>query len=357
MKQNILNSILNNGISVVRVLWPALLLLTISGCSDNQADEMTVRPVAVRVTRPVITDMEERLSYMGTVRADREVQVIAQVQGTVAALPKAEGARVKKGDVVVEIDAPDLQAAAARLRADRDYWVRRHEEDKRLVAVEALPPDQAEASLRASRSAQAALAEAEARLAKTIEPAAIQGRVLSWLAEPGQHVMPGQPILLLGNDALEVHVPVVEEDLRRKVKIDVPVKVGDALGRTFSSRVAKISPVARGAARVFTVEIPLPQEAGQAVRIGTSMQVDFILKSSADCVVVPVEAIIQQGGSSYIFLIRGDRAVRQEVTVGIEQEGFVEVAFDWNGQDAVAISNLGSLADGAAVFPVEIRQD
>lgn len=347
--------------NLTSVLIP-LVLITVVGfagtrCSDNSTDQETVRPVAVRVTQPIITDLQSMMSYMGTVHANREVKVIAQVQGTVISL-KSEGADVATNEMVAEINVPDIRAAAERLQADVDYWQHRYQADQRLVAVEALPSEQMEVSLRAYRSAKAALAEAEAKLAKAREFSSIKGQALSWLVEPGQHVMPGQPILLIGNDELEIHVEVVEEDLRRGIRIGVPVKVQNWRGGKFQSEVSEVAPVASGPSRLFTVKLPVPHQANNAedLRVGTSMRVDFILESTSNTVAVPLEAISTQGGNPHIFLVQENYAKTQPVTTGIEQNGWIAVVFPWNGKDRVAISNLGSLDDGALVFPVELKE-
>ncbi|NIV94907.1 efflux RND transporter periplasmic adaptor subunit [candidate division KSB1 bacterium] len=336
----------------------ASLSFSMVSCGEGSADQAKVRPVAVRVVKPVVAEMQNRLSYMGTVHADREVKVIAQVQGTVSSLPKPEGTSVNKGDLVAEIAVPDLQATVERLQADLDYWQQRYQADKILVEAEALPSEQMEASLRAYRSAKAALAEAEAKLAKAQEFSSIKGKMLSWLVEPGQHVMPGQPILLLGNHQLEIHVEVVEEDVRRGVRVGVPVNVQDWRGQIFQSEVSEVAPVATGPARTFTVKMPAPTFSNQVegLLVGASMQVDFILKSSGDGMTVPVEAISRRGGNPHIFLIRENSAKKQPVTTGIEQDGWIEVAFPWNQKDPVAISNLNNLRDGVPVFPAEIKE-
>lgn len=351
----------NKKISLKRLaLLPVLTVFTtlaFTSCTEKNGDRPKDRPIAVRAMKPVMTDMQNRLSYVGTVQANREVRVIAQVQGTVIKLPKPAGAAIQIGELVAEIDVPDLRASVERLAAERDYWCRRQDSDQRLVQAEALPAEQAEASLRACRSAKAALAEVEAKLAKAKEHSPISGKVLAWLVEPGQHVMPGQPILLLGDNNLEIHVEVVEEDLRSGIQIGTLAQVRDWQGNELQTKVMEVAPVTSGAARTFTVEMPMPSPDNhrEFLRIGASMRVDFILAAKRSAIAVPVEAIIRQGDKTHVFLIRQERALKKEITPGIEQDGLIEVSFDWNGEDWVAVSNLGSLKDSVEVFPVEIE--
>lgn len=328
----------------------AISLLILVGCGEEGVESSAARLIAVRVDRPVVRDVESRFSYVGIIHSSQEVRVISRVQGTVSDLPVSEGGRVQKGDPVAVLDVPDLRAVVERIRADRDYWCRRYEADRRLVEAEALPQEQAEASRRACRSARAGLAEAEARLAKAREVSPVTGTVLSHLAEPGQHMMPGQPLLVLGDDALEIHVEVVEEDLGHGIQVGTPVVVYGEGKASVRSTISEISPISSGRARTFTVKFPVPSNTW---RWGASARVDFILASRPDRLTVPVEAVFGQNGDRAVFLVREDRAVYQTVTTGIAQDGRIEVAFPWNGEDPVAVSNLSRLADGVAVFAVE----
>ncbi|MBZ0269739.1 efflux RND transporter periplasmic adaptor subunit [bacterium] len=302
-----------------------------------------------------MSDLSERLSYVGTVHGRREIRIIAQVQGTVVELPEPEGAAVAPGDLVAKLHTPELAAAVERLRAEKDYWCRRHEADLRLVEANALPQEEAEASSRACRSAVAGLEEAEARLRKSRELAPVRGTILSWLVEPGQHVMPGQPLLVLGDRSLEVHVEVVEADLRRGVEVGLPVVARPWQGSPFPSQVAEIAPMATGPARTFTVKIPVPDTHGGTLRTGASLQVELVLDSCSDCVAVPREAILTARGVTHVFLVRDGRAVRQEVTAGIEDGGLVQVSMPWTEGDLVAVSNVTGLADDVPVLAVEVE--
>ncbi len=333
-----------------------MILLGLSGCSGDDDGKPAIRPVAVRVANPAIADMENYLSYMGTVQSRREVRVIAQVQGTVVGLPFAEGERIRKDDVIVRIDAPELHAVVERLRAETDYWCRRYESDQRLVAAEALPEEQMESSKRGCRSARAALAEAEARLRKTVVVSPVDGEVLHRFVEPGQSVMPGQPILILGDEYLEIQVEVVEEDLRRGIDIGIAAEIVDGWGDRFAATVSEVAPMASGVTRTFLVKLPVEKSRSARLRKGASVRVKFVLKASQGVVIVPLNAIAGRNRSPHIFLIREQQAFRQDVVLVIEKDGWIEVSFPWNGEDLVAVSNLDSLKDSLPVFTVLVEE-
>lgn len=331
------------------------IFVSLFGCGEDEQSE-TIRPIAIRVTKPVLRDMENQLAYLGTVHSKQEVRVIAQVQGTVISLPYQEGDRVNKGELVARIDAPDLQAAVDRLRAEQEYWCRRYEADQRLVAAEALPVEQMESTKRACLGAKAALAEAESRLAKTVEKSPLNGQVLNRFVEPGQSVMPGQPILLLGENQLEIHTEVVEEDLRQGIKVGIPAEVNDGLGNRFRTKIIEVSPISSGRSRTFTVRLAAPNPEGLNLPKGSSVRVVFILKESNEAITVPLNAVADRDKNPHIFVIRDQQAFHQPVQLDIEKDGWIEAAFPWNGEDLVAVSNLGSLKDSIPVFTVAVEE-
>ncbi len=332
------------------------LLFLSSGCGDQSTPHQNARPVAVRVIKPIETSLEESLSYLGTVHARREIKVIAQVQGTLTNLPFREGQKISRGDFLAEIEAPDLQAVVDRLRAERDYWLQRYQTDQRLVEKEAIAPEQLEVSKRTFKSANAALVEGESRLSKTRESSPFSGQVLSWLVEPGQNVMPGQPILLIADNELEIHTDVVEEDLYQGITVGKKVKIFSEGTTVIPSQVTDISPISAAYSRTFTVKIPLPAGSNHSLRIGSSARVEFILKDKQASLAVPTLSIVDDKISPYIFLIHENRAYRTPVSPGIVQDGWVEVNFSWNRKDLVAVSNLGSLRDSSLVYAVQVEE-
>ncbi len=342
----------------------ALVFIGCNGESAQQAgtstDHSNGTPIAVRVMNPEYRTLENRLSYVGTVYARYEVPIASRTQGTLTERTLTEGEFFTRGTVLARLEAPELNAAVDRLSAEAEYWTQRHETDTRLVEQGALAPEQADSSERAARSSRAALAEARAQLAKTVVEAPSDGQVLDWLAEPGQPLMPGQPIVLVGDPAREVRVDVVEEDLFRGITEGTaavltlgaqasPVGTGDN-SATVTSRVTAIAPTSSGPARTFRVTIPVPETANP--RKGSSVRVHFVLDRSDSSPAVPSRAITTRDGAPHLFVISDDTARMEPVTTGISAGGWTAVVFSWNGEDPVAVTNLSSLYDGASVLAV-----
>lgn len=351
----------NRRAAILLLTAAAALTVLAAGCSGGGAggvDTAAVgttsaeRPVAVRVQQPEHRLLEERISYVGTVFAGQEVRVISRVQGTLSAQAFTDGERFQQGDLLGFLESPEIDAAVERAESEMDYWCTRHETDKRLVEQGALAPEQAQASERACRSARAGLDEARAQFNKTRVEAPFTGEVLDWLAEPGQPLMPGQPLVLIGSPAREVRVDVVEEDIERGVDVGTTAAMRLGAETVVEAPVTRVAPAASGPARAFAVTVPIPATGAPAPRKGASISVNFILERAEDALAVPSRAIAGSVADPGVFVISDGTAHRRPVTTGISEGGWTAADFDWNGTDPIAVTNVRSLSDGAPVFPV-----
>lgn len=331
------------------------LLVSLTGCSGQSDTGRALPPVAVRVTQPEIRDMTAHVSYTGIVHATNEFTVIARVQGTVAVLPFAEGQPINNGDVLLSLSTPDIEATVDRLRAEFNYWNERYAADIKLATKGAVPQEQVAASKKAFESSKAGLREAESKLEKATELASFDGVVLKYFVNPGQAVMPGMPLLQVGNDELEILAEVVQEDVRSSIIPGTIVVVHDGSGRKYESKVSEIAPVSSNRSRTFTVKVSLPPSLHDQFRVGEAVVIDFVLESSERTLSVPITAVLNRDSDPYIFLIRKNHAVKTPVSVGIQQSENLAVQFDWNGSDLVAISNVAGLTDGDLVYQVYVE--
>jgi RND family efflux transporter MFP subunit len=364
-------------LSTKLALTVVLIGAVLSGCTRGgdetagiDAAAAVPPPVAIRVQTPEYRSLERRISYVGTAYSRQEVPINARVQGTLAELPVTEGEFFTTGTVLARLEAPEMDAAVSRLQTEYEYWSERYATDARLVEQGALAPEQAATSARAMRTAEAGLAEAEANLAKTVITAPFDGAVLSWRAEIGQPIMPGQPILLIGDAVREVRVDVVEEDLARGIAVGTAVDLRLAPTVYLRSSVTEISPASSGPARTFSVTIPFPaqSEATDAAggtpspggiplpRKGSSVTTEFVVEQREDTLAVPQRAIADRDGTPHLFVIHDGIAHRRDITPGIDLGGWVAVDFPWNGSDTVAVTNLNGLRDGTSVYAVIVEE-
>lgn len=341
-----------------------LALLGGSCARDEPESPDQAAAVAVRVSTVTQQDLAERIGYVGTVHSRREVKVLAQTAGAVLSL-EPEGEAIREGSTVARITAPEIAAQSSRMHAEvkraqteRDFLCETYETDRKLVAAGAITSRKVALSKKACDAATAALTAAQAgarevgaRRGKTSEQAPFGGFVLQWLVEPGQNVMPGMPLLLIGSHDLEVRVQVAERDLESGIREGNPamVRFGKESRRLQVSRVA---PMATGPGRTFEVKIPLPEELEVAPAHGTSTRVDFLVGEAASSIAVSEKALTKVDGADVVFVIDDKRAREVKVIAGIRDRGLIEVEGDVAVGAWVAVSNLELLQNGAHVFAV-----
>jgi RND family efflux transporter MFP subunit len=353
----------------IAMTFAALVLLGlnlwISGCArDEPVKAHEPAPVAVRIAPVTQQSMAQRIGYVGTVHSRREVKVLSQAAGAAFSLT-GEGETVREGQILSRIAAPEIAPRASRMNAEvarakteRDFLCETHETDEKLAASGVISKRQVDLSRKACDAASAALTAAQAgsreigaTQGKTSEQAPFDGRVLQWLVEPGQNVMPGTPLLLLGSHDLELRVQVGEKDLERGVREGVPamVRLGDQVLRL---EISNVAPMAVGPGRTSEVKIPLPNELTSTPAHGSSVRIEFLVAEAPDSLAVPQKALAKIAGKDTVFVIDNGLAQAVAVTSGIGDDGMVAVTGEITAGAWVAVSNLDLLKDNAKVFEV-----
>ena len=347
-------------------------LVAAGGCANKESAPTPAPRAAAQPVRVVTLDkrgVQKAVRYVGTVRNRRQVRVTAQLPGTLGELTVEEGDRVEKDQILARIDAPDIEARKQQVRAEvrrgrteRDFACDQYATDKKLAAQKVIEQVKVDASRRRCESAResvhaarAKLEEVEATLERTVERAPVAGPVLERMAEPGEHVGPGRPLMVIGVDRQEVMVPVVETDLRRGVEVATPALVTLPTGQQIEAEISDLAPSAGGPGRAVEATVPLGTE-HTGLRPGQSVDVDFVLERDEAAVAVPLDALkLTSDGAEVLFALE-DGKVRQ---VAIERRftaaGWVVTKTSFEPGTRVAISNLDVLADGTRVFAVEVE--
>lgn len=177
--------------------------------------------------------------------------------------------------------------------------------------------------------------------------------VSSGKATEGAAVSPAAPVftvvqlggLRFNADVDEVDVPKLKKGMTARITLDA------FPGETFESKVTRIGVQAVQTATggtVFPVYVSLT-DTGKRILIG--MKGDAAIETSAlsGVLTVPVEAVLEDGDQSYVFVVQGDKAQRRNVKVGTLTETRAEILSGVNEGDEVVVSGSGNLKDGSTV--------
>lgn len=342
-----------------RYLKPALAIVvlvavggTLAGLRASQANKDATKKAddAPKVFEFAAGDLVELkrealgrdIPLSGTVRPLLAATVRAKVPAEVARVGAQEGDRVAAGQALVVLDTADLKAraeaqhaAVAEMKARLDLARKNQANNKALLEKSFISQNAydgvintvqvAEANLR-SADAQAAIAERALGDAQIRAPFA--GIVAKRWVNVGDKVssdMPVAHLVDLSRMELEAQVPVSEIPYV-KVGQEVAFRVDGFTGRPFTGRVERVNPSAEAGSRSISIFVAIPNSDG-ALRGGMFASGSLAARLGTEVEVIPASALLEEGGQSFVYVVKGGKVERRSVTVGTrnKERGLVEV--------------------------------
>lgn len=329
--------------SLLRLL-AALLLAAPLAVWAQALPTVVVQPHPVDLTFPA-----EAL-----VEAVTQATVAAQVAGRVVEVRVDAGQTVRKGELLMRIDAREAAEAAAGASAQLVNARANYERLKNLRAqnfISAAALDKAQADFAA---AQATSGQAGVGLGYATVTAPIAGVVAQRQTELGEMAAPGKPLLTLYDPAgLRVTASVPQYMLPRmrgvtRAKVEFP-----ELGRWVDATSVALLPVADAATHVSQVRVGLPADAGANLLPGSFARVHFVI-GRASKFTVPKAAVLRRGEVAAVYVqgAEGRLALRQ-LRLGEVFGGEIEVLAGLAAGERVALDPVkAGIALKAAVPPV-----
>jgi RND family efflux transporter MFP subunit len=338
-----------------RARWVAALaaLAAVQIAAAQSAPE----PAAVRVVQPTRRDFARDTTQPGTAEAFYEADLGAKVSGHVSELRVDIGDRVKTGQLLARLAVPELtqarNAASAEVAALRSAYERTEELAQRnSVTQRALTEAKGKLDAAVAREAEAA-----ADLAYTVIQAPFDGVVTLRTIDPGDMVYQAsspkgktEPLLRVSKvDVIRVKTYVPERDAIWANAGDAATVSFDALpGRSFNAPVARVSGALDPSTRTMLVEIDLPNADGR-IRPGFYGQTRIALERHDGALALPPSALRTDQGGAYVLVVAGDVARRKNVTIGLADAQWTEIASGLDETDRVIAAPPAGLADGARV--------
>ena len=324
-------------------------------------------PVSVEVAKVKAIALQDDAQAVGSLRSRQSVVLRPEVAGRIAQIGFAEGQRVRKGQLLVQLDdvlqKAELSQAQAQLSIARAN-LKRNEE---LVAQAFVAQRVLDESRAALQVAEAQVALAQARLARMRVVAPFDGTVGLRNINLGEYVKDGADLVNL-EDTSQLTVDFrLPERYQTRIATGQSVRVElDALpGKTFSARVQAVDPLLDANGRSIAVRAVLPPAPGGELRPGMFARVTTVFATNDAALVVPEEAIVPQGGKQFVVVLvkegEGDGAKlvsrRTEVQLGVRRGAQVQIAQGVAEGDTVVVAGQQRLQkDGSPVRVVDMNK-
>jgi len=365
---------------------PYLLILAVMvslhGCGGNKPDSRPDAAGAVTIVKGAASEtvrsapIPESYEVVGTVRARTSAVVSTRIPGTVSVLRVREGDRVKKGQLLAQLDARENQAAAAGASAGIDEAKRALDEAlsrkkladttferyQRLFNEQAVTRQEFDIKQTERDLASQGVARAEARLRQASEGsraadamadytrivAPISGIITSRPVDLGASVFPTQPLMTIedeGSYQLELAIP---ESMVGKVKPGTAVQVSlDAVGDSFRTQIAEIVPAADPASRTFIAKINLNRAGLKSGMFGRG---SLALGTSLNGMLLAKKAVVERGALTAVWMLGTDNIARMRlVKTGKTIGDKVEILSGLSDGERVVVSGADKITEGSKV--------
>ena len=306
--------------------------------------------VTIEATKVVQAALPQSITAVGSLRSDESITVRPEVAGRIAAIGFNEGQRVEKGTMLLRLDPSVNDAEVRQARANMTLAKTKYDRAVDLSKsnfISGQARDEAENNLKV---AEAALALAEAKLAKTEIRAPFSGVIGLRQVSVGDYVKEGADLVNLeAIDPLKVDFRVPEIYLRQ-VRVGQPLEVTlDAVaGRVYNGRVYAINPLVDAAGRSIVIRAQVANT-DTRLRPGMFARVRLITEERADALVVPEQALVPQGTEQFVFRVADGKAQRARVEIGQRGDGKVEIRQGVGADDTVVVAGQLKLRDGVPV--------
>ncbi|MEO8634575.1 MAG: efflux RND transporter periplasmic adaptor subunit [Gemmatimonadales bacterium] len=329
------------------------LLLLLVGCGGGAGDG---EPAALIV--PVVLDtlrsdtISRTLTVVGRLlpAPGGAAALSAPMDAMVRRVRVSVGDRVGRGEVLVELDAPELAGQAAALRAQADAATANAVRQRRLLSEGITSRRSVEEQEAVATAAEAAARAAEALLVRGNLVSPLSGIVAQVLVQPGERVAAGQGLAAVVDDGtldLVAAVPAADLGLLRVGQLAAITVEGSATVE--HGRIQAIAPSVDTMTNAAQVLVRVTGS-GSRLRSGSSAEARVSVETRRGVLVVPDSALVLVGNAFQVFVLGPDSIVRgHPVVVGARQAGRAEITGDLVAGQVIVTAGAYGLPDSSRV--------
>jgi multidrug efflux system membrane fusion protein len=329
-----------------------------------------VRPFPVEVEKVATRQVEYTLAAVGTVEAFEEVQVTARVAGVVEAVRFVEGAQVKQGQTLVEIEPARFQLAVRAAKADLEKaeaaaadadagLARRDTASKENPGL--IPGEEIETYRTKVRTAKAdvsaakvALDTAELNLRDAYVKAPMAGLLQTRTVKTGQYVQVGTVLGTLSRrDPLLLKFTVADRDAGKVtagMKVTFVTGGAGQVGEPYSAKVTLVGAAADPTTRMVAVTAEIDDPRKTTLQPGAFARVTVGVGGSADAAVIPQLAVRPSERGFLAYVVEGGQAHERVLQLGMRTaDDLVEVKDGVKPGEDLVVRGAEALREGAQV--------
>jgi membrane fusion protein (multidrug efflux system) len=297
--------------------------------------------------------------------AYQEATLYAKVSGYLKTLTVDKGDAVKEGQLLAEIEVPELLADEVQYKAETAVTRTNYERmaEARQRAPDLVVPQTVDDLRGQWEVARAKLQRTQTLLQYARIVAPFTGIITARFVDPGAFIpaattgsrpQSAAMVALMDYSRVRVQVFVPEMEVPFiKNGLPVQVMVEELPGRSFPGTVTRFAHALDEATKTMLTEIEMPNPSG-AVRPGAYASVRLEVERRPDALLVPVGAVVVEKAGTFVFTVADNKAKKAPVRTGFNDGVNVEVS-DLKPDERVILIGKQTLTDGQPVNAVEVK--
>jgi RND family efflux transporter MFP subunit len=355
----------------------SLLLLSLAACGDTQtrtsgaaeapvASSATGGETTVEVVNPQQRSFTAEVNLVGTSRPNQVVQLHAMESGFVKKLYKDIGDAVREGEVIAQLENPELlrlyQKQKALLEAKKSIYNRLHGIAEKTPALTTMA--QVETAKADYESALAEYNSIADRISFLKVRSPFSGIITKRLVDKGNLVQSGisnpqaTPLVeVMELQTIRLSVALPETDVSG---VDVGTKATvlfpELTGETFEAQISRISRALNERAKTMQIEIDIPNK-DHRIKPGMYARVSIRLSSRDQALSVPNTALVVHQNDFFVYVVENGVVQRVPVRKGLSNKDYFEI-LDAGITDAsqVVVRGKNQIQPGMNVQPILTQQ-
>jgi len=333
-----------------------LQIFTLIAAGKNQV----IPPDTVTTAQAREEFWQPTLNAVGSIAAVEGTTLANELAGTVTKIAFESGVRVKKGDLLVQLDTSAEEAQLASAEANAEWTRVSLKRARELHAQNTNSESDLDSAEAQAKQADANVANIQASIAKKNITAPFDGRVGIRLVSLGQYLPAGTPIVSLQSlDPIYVNFSLPQQRLAELAR-DLPVRVTtDALpGQAVEGKITAIDPQVDDSTRNVQVQATMANP-GEKLHPGMYADVAVLRPAQNKVLVIPETAVLYAPYGDSVFIVEdaknpeaggSGKVLRQQfVRLGETRGDFVAVVSGLKAGDTVVSSGVFKLRNRESV--------
>lgn len=313
--------------------------------------------IPVEVTTIALGEISDYILLNSNLETEIMADVSSRIQGIVFEIKKEEGQYVRKGEVLLTLEAREYEIAEQRARVEYDQQVNNFKRLEMMHEKNLLSDEELERAKFTLENSRLLWEEAKLNLDYTNIQSPINGKIGERLAKIGERIQPTNKLFSVVNTEEVIAVVYVPERNLNRLKIGQKAVIysENIQGEQFDGWIKRISPVVDPSSGTFKVTIGV-RNRSDLLRPGMFVNLQIITDTRENTVLIPKTAVVYENEFMNVYVVRDGVAHKIRLTPGFEDNVKVESLKDIEAGEKVIVVGQSGMRDKTKVKIVSERE-